>query len=143
MAEFYFGERSKLRIATCHEDLATVLHAAMATQILDFTVLCGHRATAEQQALYAQGRTRPGRIVTNADGVSSRSKHNEYAARAVDVAPWPVDWDDTPRFHRLAGVILAIAAAEGVAIRWGGDWDRDGDTTDHRLIDLPHFELIG
>jgi peptidoglycan LD-endopeptidase CwlK len=30
----------------------------------------------------------------------------------------------------------------GIEIRWGGDWDGDGDLSDHKFNDLPHFELI-
>jgi peptidoglycan L-alanyl-D-glutamate endopeptidase CwlK len=54
--------------------------------------ICTLRSTAEQQALYAQGRTKPGRIVTWKDGVTQYSKHNPIPtpggvqlSRALDV----------------------------------------------------------
>lgn len=56
----------------------------------------GGRTTERQQELYAQGRTKPGPIVTNADGVTKRSNHQAAADgfyHAVDCAfiseePW-------------------------------------------------------
>jgi len=61
----------------------------------------------------------------------------------MDIAPYPIDWKDLERFYVLAGVIMACAHEEGVKIRWGGDWDSDGDYHDSSFIDLPHFELVG
>ena len=29
------------------------------------------------------------------------------------------------------------------AVRWGGDWDGDGDWRDERFLDMPHYELVG
>ena len=98
-------------------------HTAIITQ--------GARTTARQQALYAQGRTRPGKIVTNADGVRRTSMHQRQHtgyAHAVDLA-WIVDarvtWDGP---WALLG---ELARAEGLV--WGGDW------TSFR--DQPHVEL--
>lgn len=52
--------------------------------------ICTLRSTEEQQALYAQGRTKPGKKVTWIDGVNKRSKHNPLPppgpqkSRAID-----------------------------------------------------------
>ena len=69
------------------------------------------------------------------------SHHNSDPSRAVDVAPYPIDWNDTERFGRFAGFVLGMAAAMGIPLRWGGDWDRDNDTHDQKFNDLVHFEL--
>jgi len=61
----------------------------------------------------------------------------------MDLAPWPIDWRDVERFKKLAQCVLAAADKLGVRVRWGGDWDMDGDSADERFLDLPHFELIG
>jgi hypothetical protein len=45
-------------------------------------------------------------------------------------------------FARVAGVMLACAGARGYVVRWGGDWDNDGDLMDQEFHDLPHFELV-
>lgn len=49
-------------------------------------ITCSYRSPREQQRLYAQGRTAPGGIVTQADGVRKLSKHNAWPARALDTA---------------------------------------------------------
>lgn len=85
----------------------------------------GTRTYAEQDALYAQGRTAPGDVVTNARG--GYSNHNFGLAfdvveiRADGSANWNTDWD------ALGGV------AADVGLAWGGNW-----TT---FVDRPHFEL--
>lgn len=135
-----FGERSHARLATCHRNIRIVMDAAI-RKGPDFTILCGHRSRAEQNELYQQGRTTPGDIVTNIDGLNDTSKHNETPSLAIDIAPYPIDWNDTDRFKILAGYILGVADTLSVPLRWGGDWDRDYTMSDERFIDLPHFEL--
>ncbi|GAB3843188.1 M15 family metallopeptidase [Hymenobacter jeollabukensis] len=90
----------------------------------------GYRSPAEQDALYAQGRTKPGTIVTYKQG--GTSKHNRQPAEAFDVAfllsSGQVSWSSEllRRFARLM-------KAANPAIRWGGDWNQ--------FKDNPHFEL--
>lgn len=133
-----FGRHSLARLSTCHQDLQHVLTEAIATGP-DFTVLCGHRGKAEQDAACAAGLSKT---------PFPTSRHNSLPSMAVDIAPYPVDWNDYDRFRALADHILLTAARLGVPLRWGGDWDGDGKTrsdgdTDERFVDLPHFELKG
>lgn len=94
--------------------------------VIDFSVIAGRRTQAEQDDLYAQGRTKPGPIVT----WTRDSLH--ITGDAVDVVPYPVNWDDEIQFAKLAGVILAAAELEGVDLEWGYDlWGKD----------MPHFQL--
>jgi len=71
------------------------------------------------------------------------SKH--LTGEAVDLAPYPIDWDDEKRFIYVAGIIKGVAFAMGIPIRWGGDWN--GDTllsnrdSEQTFDDLNHFEL--
>ena len=127
---FKFSKRSADRAATCHPLLQEILNAAI--KEYDFTVLSGHRAVAEQLKLYAQGRTEAGRIVTYKDGIKKKSKHNHLPSLAVDIAPYPVDWDNLGRFEHLASIIKRIAKEKAIPVVWGGDWRRK---------DYPHFEL--
>jgi hypothetical protein len=82
-------------------------------------VVSGLRTAAQQNALYAQGRTTPGHIVTNAR--AGHSIHN-YGL-AVDVVPYlsgqsgNVNWDEgTPQFQAM------VAALKAQGLVWGGDW---------------------
>ena len=139
-----FGAASRAALATCHPDLIQVAEAAI--RIYDFSVLQGHRSVADQQRLYKQGRTTPGSIVTNIDGVIRKGKHNFYPSRAFDLAPYPLDWSDHESFLVLGGIVMAVAFQLGVALRWGYDWDRDWNLVprdpDESFTDLPHFEVI-
>lgn len=90
----------------------------------------GYRSKAEQDALYAQGRTKPGKIVTNAKG--GQSNHNFGIAvdfcltnEAGTIANYTVNSD----WRRVA----AIAKSMGFA--WGGDWKG--------FVDNPHLEYTG
>ncbi len=131
---YVFSKNSLSRLQTLDPDLARVITTAMNFQVMDFAILCGMRTVQEQEVLFKTGKSR-----------TLKSKHlpnRNNQSEAIDVAPWPVDWNDHCGFHRLAGVIQAAAAIENVPLRWGGDWDRDNDTRDQSFIDLPHFELF-
>ena len=72
------------------------------------------------------------------------SKHNKYPSHAVDLQPYPYPTYEPKLWGALgyiAGRAYAIAAEEGFKIRWGGDWDQDGDLTDQDFDDLFHIEL--
>ena len=47
------------------------------------------------------------------------SKHNKLPSKAVDVAPYPIDWNDPDRFYHFAGYVRGIAEGMGIKIRWG------------------------
>ena len=86
-----------------------------ADQGMDILIYCTYRSPEEQDGLYAQGRTKPGKIVTNARG--GESFHN-YGC-AFDFVPLVAGkpaWSDT-NLYRKAGVI-----AESVGLEWAGRW---------------------
>lgn len=130
------GAQSEARLSTCHADLQRLVRAVVdrLPPGHDLTVVEGHRGEAAQAAAYAAGRS------TKA---WPDSLHNQLPSRAVDLAPYPVDWADFERFVWLAGFVRAVAVDLGLGdrVRWGGDWDDDSRTTDERLRDRPHFEL--
>lgn len=120
-------------MGTCTDNLQRVLDRAMSYQIMDFTIVCGHRNEAAQNEAYSVG---------NSTKQWPNSKHNSFPSIAVDVAPWPIDWKDNLAFARLSGIIEAAASEEGVALRWGGDWDRDGESNDQSFMDIGHLEEV-
>jgi peptidoglycan L-alanyl-D-glutamate endopeptidase CwlK len=92
-------------------------------------VTCTYRSPQEQQALYRQGRSAPGPIVTQLDGVTHLSNHNHKPARALDVAVLvggKVSWD--PAEYAPLG---PLALKYGLV--WGGSWPH--------FKDYPHLEL--
>ncbi|EMY4489167.1 M15 family metallopeptidase [Listeria monocytogenes] len=101
----------------------------MAKKGIYLCVAQGYRSSAEQNALYTQGRTKPGAVATNAKG--GQSNHN-YGV-AVDLCLYTSDgknviWESTT--SRWKTVVSAMKA-EG--FEWGGDWKS--------FKDYPHFEL--
>lgn len=99
---------------------------------MDCSVLEGHRDEDRQDTLYSQGLSKV---------QYPNSKHNSSPSRAVDVAPYPIDWNDTARFCYFAGVVKGVSAEMGCELRWGGDWDMDGTSTDETFLDYVHFEI--
>ena len=139
---YTFGERSKRNLQGIHPDLVKVMEAAIKTSPVDFTITDGVRTTAQQQALYAQGRTTAGKIVTNADGVKSKSNHqlkDDGYGHAVDLYSYyngSVQLNDVAKLKQIAAHIKEVAAELKVDINWGGETIRVGNGWDN-----PHFEL--
>lgn len=94
-----------------------------------FRVTQGLRSWDEQAKLYAQGRTQPGKIVTNA--APGHSWHN--FGLAVDLVPLSElgpDWNTAhPAWQRLLSCGSSVGLVEGAQFRTFPDW--------------PHFQLTG
>lgn len=138
MAERHrFGKRSVYALDTVEPALRAVCYEALEAAPFDLTVTCGRRSQADQEKAVAEGRSKVH---------WPHGKHNAAEgclSRAVDIHPYPIDWKDTRRYYILAGVMLALAHRRGIKIRFGGDWDGDGDLTDQTFNDLCHYELRG
>lgn len=119
-----FGRSSLTKLKSCHPLLQKVMNAAI--EDYDFSIVYGFRGQAMQEAAFVAG---------NSKLRWPNSKHNKRPSQAVDVAPWPIDWEDEDRFLELGTVILSHARILQVPLRWGKDFKG--------LRDLPHFELVG
>ena len=136
MAKAKLGATSIRNLSTCHKDLIHLVRLVERRCPFDFTVLEGHRSIERQKELFDQGKSK-------IDGLERLGMHNYNPSKAVDLAPYPIDWQDSKRFMVLGGVVLSCAKELGLTIRWGADWDMDGDYNDQSFDDLPHFELRG
>ena len=127
-----FGKRSLKRLEGVDPKLLSVLQKVV--KYFDITIIEGLRSSSRQEELLAEGKTK-----------LKFGKHCE--GKAVDIAPYPIDWDARDDFHYLGGFVLGIAAGMGINIRWGGDWngsslDEEARTTkDNNFDDLVHFEI--
>ena len=137
---FTFSNRSKQRLMGVHPNLVHVVERALELSSVDFMVVEGFRTLARQQELYAQGRTTPGKIVT----WTMQSKH--LAGSAVDIAPVDASgkilWEDVEAFDQMAAAMFVAALELDIPIRWGADWDQDGNPRERGESDSPHFELV-
>lgn len=125
---FKLSQKSLNKLEGVHEDLQKVVHKAIALTKVDFGVTCGLRTVEEQKALYAQGRTKPGKIVT----WTMNSRH--LTGKAVDLVAYKdgkVSWDEK-LYKDIAAAMLEAAEMLNVKLVWGGSWDKP---------DYPHHEL--
>jgi hypothetical protein len=116
------GNDSKLRLATCHPELRRLIEAAARgvdegdlkyAGIDDMVVLCGYRGEAEQNKAVADGTSKTS---------WPKSKHNRVPADAVDISPYPVDWNER-RLEILHAYAAGVAHALGIDL-FNISWDR-------------------
>lgn len=123
------NQASEKRLANVMPLLARKVRAvidALAKRGMIVEVVQGLRTVAEQDKLFAQGRTRPGQIVTRARG--GQSAHN-YGI-ACDLCPFV---DGKPDWNSRAAFIQIGAEAGKIGLNWGGNWKK--------FVDMPHVEL--
>lgn len=126
-------------ITQCHPRLQ-----AAATKLIaectkhDIAIKIGEcfRTVAEQDALYAQGRTEPGSIVTNAKGSSYSSQH-QWGIAFDFYLNMDIDGDgktSDDAFNDATNMFSKVGSiAKTLGLAWGGDW--------HSIIDKPHLYL--
>jgi len=136
MTKYKFGKASMNRYISLHDDLQKVAWKSLELGLMDFTIVCAHRSEADQNKAYNEKKSKVR---------WPNSKHNTYPAEAMDLAPFvngAISWN---WYHCsvLGGIVLATAKILGVELRWGGNWDMDGEPiTDQDFQDLAHFELV-
>ena len=123
-----FSNASKQRLATCHPDLQAVCNELI--KQYDFSVLCGRRGEKEQNEAYKKGTS---------NVRFPNSAHNKTPSLAVDIAPYPIDWDNLSRFNEMIirfDTVANMLRADGVITSefiYGGHWTQ--------LKDWPHIEI--
>ena len=94
---------------------------------LDMLVTSTWRPFAEQESLYAQGRTIPGKIVTWAK--AGESYHNYGLAFDFAILrDHKVDWNDPEPYFKVGEI------GEDMGLEWGGRWPE-------KKRDLPHLQM--
>ena len=101
-----FGKTSKKRLKGIDPKLVNVLNELI--KIMDVTIIEGLRSKERQAELLEKGATKV-----------KYSKHME--GKAVDLSPYPIDWENRDGFHYMGGMIRGIAKQLNVKVRWGGD----------------------
>jgi peptidoglycan L-alanyl-D-glutamate endopeptidase CwlK len=120
--------RSEKTIAALQPEVrpyARSLVLKAASMGITIKVISGLRTYDEQNALYAQGRTKPGKIVTNARG--GFSNHNFGIAFDIGVFDGASYIPESPRYKAVG------ALGSELGLEWGGNWKT--------IKDEPHFQL--
>ena len=127
-------DRSERNIATLHPDLQpravafiSAAKSLAAQRGLDVKCICGLRTWAEQDALYAKGRTAPGQIVTRAR--AGHSMHN--FSLALDLGVFSRDGKTYHGSHALYRELGPLG--ESLGFEWGGRW---------KFVDEPHYQFL-
>lgn len=131
------SERNERSIARLHpqvrDKMREFINKVYQKHQVQLVIVQDYRTYAQQDALYAKGRSAGGRVVTNAKG--GQSNHN--FALAVDVFPV---WEDgllhmDGKSDKKNIEILKKVAPIGkeIGLEWGGDWKS--------IVDNPHFQL--
>jgi peptidoglycan L-alanyl-D-glutamate endopeptidase CwlK len=146
---YVLGKRSKEKLQGVDPRMVRIVERAIELSEQDFSVICGLRTVAEQEALVAKGASQ-----------TMKSKHLE--GLAVDLAAWcdGIRWE-LNLYDEIADAMRKAAIEEGVTIRWGAAWHKtlnewDGTAEDlmneyvdlrrsqgrRPFIDGPHFEIV-
>lgn len=138
MSKYAWGQSSRTFLSQCATDLQVLWNRVIARDDLpfDLKVTCGHRNEADQNKVYAAGKSRL---------KFPSSKHNKFPSLAVDVSPFiggAISWD-WELYNKLAPIVkdewekmTKEAAAMGRTLPklvWGGDWAK--------FKDGPHWQL--
>lgn len=124
------------RLDGLHPELrkkAEALIALSSAAGIHIAISQGLRTIEQQDALYAQGRTAPGPIVTNAQG--GHSYHNfGLAFDIVVIRDSKATWDDKVDVNEndVPDYVDVGTIGEQLGLEWGGRW---------KFRDLPHFQM--
>lgn len=134
-----FSARSLKARNELHPLLQQVVDAAILK--VDFVLLDAQRGRAEQERAFRGGFSK---------ARFGQSAHNYVPAIAFDLCPYPISWEPA-KFREIAKVIgyydprqgdgFGIAKELLIPLRWGADWDMDGEWKDERFLDWGHWEL--
>jgi len=135
-----YGHASRQKRDTCTPNLIRVMDVGLAMSPIDIAIVWGWRGEEVQTGMHRSGASKK---------PWPESKHNAMrngraCSEAFDFAPYidGIPWEDTHAFALVAGVFFAAAIQLEVKLRWGGDWDMDGHTTDQTFMDWGHLEEV-
>ena len=132
----HFSKSSLKKLETCDPELQTLFNYVI--KFFDCTVVCGERGREAQDQAFQNGFSTK---------QYPNSKHNSSPSEAVDVVPYPIEWENTDRMRYFIGFVKGIAqmlydyGAMEKEITTGIDWDNDTILKDQRLKDCPHFQI--
>lgn len=142
---YKLSKRSLTNLQGVNTNLVKVVQRAIEITKQDFMVTEGLRSREQCCINYGKGRTVQQCVQKDVPAKYAQpniskvtwlnnpfaSKHTQ--GRAVDLVPYPVDWNDLAKFRLIAEAMKQAAKELNVSINWGGDWQKTKD--------YPHFEV--
>lgn len=131
--------KSAARLTGLHPVLAASANALIQQSYargVPIVITQGVRTVAEQNALYAQGRSKPGPIVTNAKGGTSLHNYGlaiDFALLLPDGNNLSWDMKRDGNNNKTADWQEVVQEAKQLGLEWGGDWAS--------FKDYPHFQM--
>lgn len=123
--KYCWGKKSIECLDSCDIRLRQLAYMMLERSDFDLTVICGYRGEKEQNEAYKQGKSK---------AIYGQSKHNARPSLAMDICPYPINWDSNdPRWQEMALNAMWCAGKLGIEITWGG--------TFNGLKDMPHIEI--
>jgi peptidoglycan L-alanyl-D-glutamate endopeptidase CwlK len=139
MSKYKFGKKSKEKLSQVDDALKETAVLALSWELMDFAIIEGIRTRDKQNEYFNSGKSK----VQWPNGAHNIQEPGDKS-RAFDVAPvinGKISWKKDHCLV-LAGIMLAAAKSLGHSIRWGGNWDMDGEPiTDQSFQDLVHYEI--
>ena len=124
---YKWGKKSKERLETCDKRLQDLANMMLARSDFDLTITDGYRDETAQNFAYVNGKSK---------ARFGQSKHNVFPSQAIDICPYPVNWDaNDRRWQEMALNAMWCAGRLGFEITWGGSFKS--------ISDKPHLELKG
>lgn len=119
-----FSQKSLDHLFTCDKRLVDICTDVNGDGGFDITIICGHRNKEEQNNAFAEGKSKL---------KWPESKHNKNPSLAVDIAPYPIDWNDIDKFKELNKRMQIAAGKLKINLQWGGTFT---------FKDYDHWEIV-
>lgn len=124
---YKWSKKSSDLLATCDKKLQDMANMMLSRSEFDLSITCGYRTEEEQNDNYNKGTSK---------AKFGQSKHNVFPSKAIDIVPYPINWDgNDKRWQEMALNAMWCAGKLGFEITWGGSFKS--------ISDKPHFELKG
>lgn len=117
-----FSQSSLSKLSTCDLRLQKIFLEVIKHR--DCTIICGHRNKEDQDKAVFEGKSK---------AVYPNSNHNKSPSLAVDVMPYPINWNDREGLKHFSEFVKGVAAGLQINVRWGGDFQS--------FFDGPHWEV--
>jgi len=135
--KYKLSERSLRRMQDINPNLHNVILFAIRRTPIDFGIawMGGLRTAEEQNQLFKDG-------YSQCDGYEKLSKHQSGNAIDLNIFVGSKVIENKEMLCVVAGVMFSCANELEIKIRWGLDWNLNGDIRDNKFNDQYHFELI-